>query len=55
MTNYTNVNNNYFINIKSKEEGMNLFDILIKNKVEILKFELKKPNLHDIFIERVGK
>ncbi|MDD2504801.1 MAG: ATP-binding cassette domain-containing protein [Bacilli bacterium] len=55
LTNYTNVNNNYFINIKSKEEGMNLFDILIKNKVEILKFELKKPNLHDIFIERVGK
>lgn len=52
---YQNVNNNYLINIKSEDEGYKLFDLLTKNKVRITKFELKKPSLHDIFIEKAGK
>ena len=52
---YTNIDNNYTIKIKSKEEGFKIFNLLVKNKIEIIKFELKKPSLHDIFIERVGK
>lgn len=55
LTNYNKVNNNYLINIKTKDEGLELFDILAKNKIELIKYELKKPSLHDIFIERVGK
>lgn len=55
LTNYNKVNNNYLINIKTKDEGLELFDILVKNKIELIKYELKKPSLHDIFIERVGK
>ena len=52
---YTNVDNNYLINIKSQSEGFKLFDILVKNKIKLIKFELKKPSLHDIFIEKAGK
>lgn len=52
---YQNVDNNYLINIKSEDEGFKLFDALTKNKIRITKFELKKPSLHDIFIEKAGK
>lgn len=52
---YKNINDNYLIDIKSKDEGLKLFDLLVKNKIELYKFELKKPSLNDIFIERVGK
>lgn len=52
---YNNVNNEYEIKVNSEEQGYKLFDILAKNNVKVLKFEIKKPSLNDIFIEKVGE
>ncbi len=46
--------NNYEIEIKDEEEGYKLYNLLAKDNVKVNKFELKKPSLHDIFIEKVG-
>ena len=48
-------NNEYLIEIKNEEQGFELFNLLSKNNVQVIKFEIKKPSLHDIFIERVGE
>lgn len=50
-----NVGNEYLIKIDNEEQGRNLLKELIKNNIEVNKFELKKPSLHDIFIEKVGE
>ena len=49
------VNNCYIIKIKDEEKAHNLLNELVKNKVKINKFEIKKPTLNDIFIEKVGE
>lgn len=43
----------YILNIDAEEKGQKLFETLASNNVKITKFELKKPSLHDIFIEKV--
>ncbi len=43
----------YYIKINSEEECEKILKELIKNKVKFTKFELIKPNLHEIFIEKV--
>lgn len=48
-------NNEYEIKINDEEEGYKLFNILSDNKQKVLKFEIKKPSLNDIFIEKVGE
>ena len=45
---------NYEIEIENEEEGYKLYNLLAENNIKINKFELKKPSLHDIFIEKVG-
>lgn len=55
LIDYSYVNNNYIIKVKSNDEGLKLFNTLVKNNIELIKFELKKPSLNDIFIEKVGK
>ena len=47
--------NDYEIRISDEEQGYKLFDILAKNSVKVDKFEITKPSLHDIFIEKVGE
>lgn len=47
--------NEYEIKIKSEEDGHKLLSKLSQNQKKVLKFEIKKPSLHDIFIERVGE
>ena len=47
--------NNYEIKINSEEDGYRLFDLLAKENIKVNKFEVKKPSLHDIFIEKVGE
>ena len=47
--------NHYEVQIKSDEEGYELYKILADNEIRVNKFELKKPSLHDIFIEKVGE
>lgn len=48
-------NNEYEIKINNEEEGHKLLSLLTENKKKIFKFEIKKPSLNDIFIEKVGE
>lgn len=50
---YYSKNNDYEIKIQDEEQGHKLFSLLADNKVQVLKFEIKKPSLNDIFIEKV--
>ena len=52
---YLSKENEYEININEEEEAYKLLDLLIQNKIKVEKFEIKKPSLHDIFIEKVGE
>ncbi len=52
---YSSKDNDYIINIKNEDEGYKLFSLLAKNNIRVEKFEIMKPSLHDIFIERVGE
>lgn len=48
-------NNEYTIKIKDEEVAHNLLNKLVNDKITIEKFEIKKPTLNDIFIEKVGE
>lgn len=52
---FNNVNNIYKINITTENDTDNLLKILVANNYKINKFELKKPSLNEIFIEKVGE
>lgn len=47
--------NTYQIQITSEQDGYRLLEALQQANVPITKFEIKKPSLNDIFIEKVGK
>lgn len=46
--------NNYEIEIENEEQGHQLYHLLSNENIDVIKFELKKPSLNDIFIEKVG-
>ena len=48
-------NNNYIIKISEEEKAHKLLNKLIKDGINVDKFEIKKPTLNDIFIEKVGE
>ena len=48
-------NNNYIIKIQNEENAHKLLKKLVENNINIEKFEIKKPTLNDIFIEKVGE
>ena len=48
-------NNEYSIKLNSEESAHQLLQTLVNNKVIIEKFEIKKPTLNDIFIEKEGE
>lgn len=48
-------NNEYSIKIDSEEKAHQLLHKLVSNNIEVDKFEIKKPTLNDIFIEKVGE
>lgn len=50
-----NVNNHYTIEIEKEETANQLLQRLVKENVVVTKFELKKPSLNEIFIEKVGE
>ena len=51
-----NENNNFYtIKIEDEEKPRELLNKLISNGIAINKFEIKKPTLNDIFIEKVGE
>ncbi len=47
-------NNEYVIKINNEEKAHELLKLLIKEQIIINKFEIMKPTLNDIFIEKVG-
>ena len=48
-------NNNYIIKISDEDSAHKLLSKLIFNGIKADKFEIKKPTLNDIFIEKVGE
>ena len=48
-------NNNYVIKISDEEKAHKLLNKLVVNGINIDKFEINKPTLNDIFIEKVGE
>lgn len=50
---YYSKDNDYEIKIQNEEQGYELFNLLANNNVQVLKFEIRKPSLNDIFIEKV--
>lgn len=50
-----NIDNNYEIKIENEEIAHTLLKNLVNKNIEIDRFELKKPTLNDIFIEKVGE
>ena len=51
----TETNNNYTIKISDEEKAHKLLNKLIMDGINVDKFEIKKPTLNDIFIEKVGE
>lgn len=52
---YENIDNRYSIAINSEEKANILFkNLALVDDLNLIKFELKKPSLNDIFIEKVG-
>ena len=49
-----NIDNNYEITIENEDKAHALIKTLVEKGVVLDKFELKKPSLNDIFIEKVG-
>ena len=47
-------NNQYTIKIKNVEKAHELLNQLVAKGVKVDKFEIMKPTLNDIFIEKVG-
>ena len=45
----------YIIKIKEEQKAEELLKELVKNEISINKFEIMKPTLNDIFIEKVGE
>lgn len=49
------VDNKYTIKIDNEDIAYKLLNNLVKDEVKVLKFEIMKPTLNDIFIECVGE
>ena len=49
------VDTEYTVKISNESEASKLLSNLVKDKVDITKFEVLKPTLNDIFIEKVGE
>lgn len=44
----------YHLKVTGEEQAMSFLTKMISNKVPIVKFELREPSLHEIFVEKVG-
>ena len=44
----------YHLRVQSEEQAMGFLAKLIEDKIPVIKFELREPSLHEIFIEKVG-
>ncbi len=48
-------NNNYIIKIDGEEKAHSLLKNLVSKEIKVGRFEIMKPTLNDIFIEKVGE
>ena len=46
--------NEYHLRVQNEEQAMAFLTKMIGDKIPIVKFELREPSLHEIFIEKVG-
>ncbi len=44
----------YHLKVTSEKQAMEFLSAMIKDNIPIIKFELREPSLHEIFIEKVG-
>jgi ABC-2 type transport system ATP-binding protein len=44
----------YHLKVQGEEQAMAFLAKLISDKIPVIKFELREPSLHEIFIEKVG-
>ncbi len=44
----------YYIRVNSEEQAMKFLASLVEKKIPVVKFELREPSLHEIFVEKVG-
>lgn len=44
----------YHLRVQSEDQAMGFLAKLIEDKIPVIKFELREPSLHEIFIEKVG-
>lgn len=54
---FISVNKNaeeYEIKVTGEEQAKNFLAELVENNITIIKFELREPSLHEIFVEKVG-
>jgi ABC-2 type transport system ATP-binding protein len=46
--------NEYHLKVQGEEQAMAFLSKMISDRIPIVKFELREPSLHEIFIEKVG-
>lgn len=54
---FISVNRNaeeYEIKVNGEEQAKEFLNTLVKNNITVIKFELREPSLHEIFVEKVG-
>lgn len=44
----------YHIRVSGEEQAMDFLRVLVKNQIPVVRFELREPSLHEIFVEKVG-
>lgn len=44
----------YHIRVSGEEQAMEFLRVLVKNQIPVVRFELREPSLHEIFVEKVG-
>ena len=49
------IDNKYVLKIDNEEKAHNLLSEIVKDGVLVNKFEIMKPTLNDIFVEKVGE
>ncbi len=52
---YYSKDSDYEIKIQDEEQAYKLFKLLANNDIQVIKFEIMKPSLNEIFIEKVKK
>ena len=44
----------YYLRVQGEDQAMSFLSKLINDKITVIKFELREPSLHEIFVEKVG-